>query len=63
MSEKNTTSEENTVIIEVLGGLAECTQKPIGVRVIIMDHDNEKACDDYESADYLSDRLIKRRQQ
>lgn len=29
------------VVIEVLGGVAECTQQPPDVDVVIIDHDNE----------------------
>ena len=31
---------ETPIIIEVTGGVADCTQKPEGVEVIIIDHDN-----------------------
>ena len=31
------------VVIEVHGGVADCIEKPEGVRVIIHDCDNEKA--------------------
>lgn len=30
------------VVIEVLGGVAEVTQCPAGVKVRIIDHDNEQ---------------------
>lgn len=32
----------HTVIIEVLGGVAEVTAAPAGIEVVIIDHDNEE---------------------
>ena len=36
-------SIEKKVVIEVLGGVADCTYSPEGVEVEIIDHDSKKA--------------------
>jgi hypothetical protein len=30
------------IVIEVYGGCADCTSKPKGVEVVIIDHDNKR---------------------
>ena len=50
------------VVIEVRGGVAECTEKPKGVRVIIHDFDNAKVSSPeelpYEPEVYEEDEVI-----
>jgi hypothetical protein len=37
----STLTEDNLVIIEIRGGVAECTQKPENITVHIIDWDND----------------------
>lgn len=37
-----------TITVEISGGVAEITQKPKGVQVVIVDYDDEKADSNYK---------------
>ena len=52
------TDKKKEVLIEVCGGMADCTGKPKGVKVIIVDHDNQKECDSYKPQVYEADEEI-----
>jgi hypothetical protein len=49
---------DQTVVIEVINGAADCTNKPKGVEVVIVDYDNEKVDDSYKPQVYKADEEI-----
>lgn len=44
-------SDYTQVVVEVTGGVAEVTQKPVGVAVVVVDHDNGTTRDTLNAAD------------
>ena len=43
---------DQVVVIEVIGGCADCTNKPKGIEVVIVDYDNEKEDGSYKPQVY-----------
>jgi len=49
---------DQAVVIEVIGGCADCTNKPKGIKVAIVDYDHEKEDDNYKPQVYEADEEI-----